>query len=171
MVLTLLTNSLSQEPMAPKILSFWLPRPNEASCRARPLISNRHRRHRPPTSRLTLLAPELPELSHRRPLHALLPPNLLPLGPLARFEDNTRKSFDARRYKWFLRHDALITPPCHDNFLRHKAMLSKSWTRITYIYPTKNSATQWSRILLYLPDEELRYTVVPARSLHFHRHP
>jgi hypothetical protein len=51
------------------------------------------------------------------------PPDTLPLGYLDGFEDDTRKGFEARRYKWSLRQDALNTPPCHDNFLRHKAMV------------------------------------------------
>jgi hypothetical protein len=73
------------------------------------------------------------------------PPHVLPLGHLAGFEDDTRKGFEARRYKWPLRQDALKAPSCHDNFLRHKAIVSKSWIRIFHIYPIKHNAAQWPR--------------------------
>ena len=89
------------------------------------------------------------------------PPDVLPLGHLAGFEDDTRKGFEARRYKWPLRQDALNTPSCHDNFLRHKAMVSKSWIRIFHINSTKHNVTQCSRQQVVTLIDILRGTLVP----------
>jgi hypothetical protein len=89
------------------------------------------------------------------------PPLVLPLGHLVGFEDDTRTGFEARRYKWSLRQDALNKPSCHDNFLRHKAMVSKSWIRIFHVYPTKHNATQWSRQQIVTLIDILRGTLVP----------